>query len=147
MLSILFQVYDYLVKTPACNQTRESICEFIEKSKEYQLAKAEVLNIINIRPSSAVEIVPVNLKPFNDLILHMLALPCTCVFFCFQIALIIFDFAFSLFAIDLFSTHLPEIAFTDITLMDCLKQSLCLQGVGGPTCGYLKAPHWWVILS
>uniref|UniRef100_A0A7C8ZFQ4 DNA-directed RNA polymerase III subunit RPC9 n=2 Tax=Opuntia streptacantha TaxID=393608 RepID=A0A7C8ZFQ4_OPUST len=54
-----FKVYDYLVKTPACNQTRESICEFIEKSKEYQLAKAEVLNIINIRPSSAVEIVPI----------------------------------------------------------------------------------------
>ncbi|KAJ8449020.1 hypothetical protein Cgig2_004075 [Carnegiea gigantea] len=54
-----FKVYDYLVKTPACNQTRENICEFIEKSKEYQLAKAEVLNIINIRPSSAVEIVPI----------------------------------------------------------------------------------------
>lgn len=53
-----FKVYDYLVKTPACNQTRENICEFIEKSKEYQLAKAEVLNIINIRPSTAVEIVP-----------------------------------------------------------------------------------------
>lgn len=54
-----FKVYDHLVKTPACNQTRENIFEFIEKSKEYQLAKAEVLNIINIRPSTPVEIDPI----------------------------------------------------------------------------------------
>ena len=50
------QVYDYLVETPACNQTRENINEFLERFKKYNLAKAELLNIINIRPSQTVEI-------------------------------------------------------------------------------------------
>ncbi|KAL5555063.1 hypothetical protein UlMin_037299 [Ulmus minor] len=48
-----YKVYDYLVETSACNLTRENIDEFLEKSKQYDLAKAEVLNIINIRLSSA----------------------------------------------------------------------------------------------
>ncbi|KAL5542020.1 hypothetical protein UlMin_009730 [Ulmus minor] len=51
-----YKVYDYLVETSASNLTRENIDEFLEKSKKYDLAKAELLNIINIRPSSAVEI-------------------------------------------------------------------------------------------
>ncbi|KAK9287804.1 hypothetical protein L1049_016245 [Liquidambar formosana] len=51
-----FKVYDYLVQTAACNQTKESIDEFLKKCKQYDLAKAEILNIINIRPASAVEI-------------------------------------------------------------------------------------------
>ncbi|CAK7354736.1 unnamed protein product [Dovyalis caffra] len=51
-----YKVYDYLVDTPACNQTREKIIEFVERCKKYDLAKAEVLNIINIRPSQTVEI-------------------------------------------------------------------------------------------
>jgi hypothetical protein len=50
------QVYDYLVETPACNLTREKINEFLERCKKYDLAKAELLNIINIRPSQTVEI-------------------------------------------------------------------------------------------
>lgn len=54
-----FKVYDYLVTTPACDQTRENIHEFIEKSKAYQLAKAELINIINIRPASEVEFAPI----------------------------------------------------------------------------------------
>ncbi|GKV19659.1 hypothetical protein SLEP1_g29888 [Rubroshorea leprosula] len=54
-----FKVYDYLVETAACNQTREHINEFLEKCKKYSLAKAEVLNIINLRPSSLVEIDPI----------------------------------------------------------------------------------------
>ncbi|KAG6773476.1 hypothetical protein POTOM_020754 [Populus tomentosa] len=49
-------VYDYLVETPACNLTREKINEFLERCKKYDLAKAELLNIINIRPSQTVEI-------------------------------------------------------------------------------------------
>ncbi|KAM3754979.1 hypothetical protein ACB098_02G004100 [Castanea mollissima] len=44
-----YKVYDYLVQTAACNQTREHINEFVDKCKIYGLAKAEVLNIINIR--------------------------------------------------------------------------------------------------
>ncbi|XP_062108295.1 uncharacterized protein LOC133819138 [Humulus lupulus] len=51
-----YKVYDYLVETAACNQTQENISEFLEKSKKYDLAKAELLNIINIRPSTPVEL-------------------------------------------------------------------------------------------
>ncbi|XP_034890846.1 uncharacterized protein [Populus alba] len=51
-----YKVYDYLVETPACNLTREKINEFLERCKKYDLAKAELLNIINIRPSQTVEI-------------------------------------------------------------------------------------------
>ncbi|KAL6327680.1 hypothetical protein AAG906_022620 [Vitis piasezkii] len=53
------RVYDYLVESAACNQTRESINELLEKCKKYDLAKAEILNIINIRPASPVEIDPI----------------------------------------------------------------------------------------
>ncbi|THF97429.1 hypothetical protein TEA_007304 [Camellia sinensis var. sinensis] len=52
-------VFDYLEQSAACNQTRERITEFLEKCKKYNLAKAEILNIVNIRPSSVVEIDPI----------------------------------------------------------------------------------------
>lgn len=52
------KVYDYLVETAACNQTTENISSFLENCKEYDLAKAEILNIINIRPAFPVEIDP-----------------------------------------------------------------------------------------
>ncbi|KAK9747779.1 hypothetical protein RND81_02G014500 [Saponaria officinalis] len=52
------QVFDYLVGRPACNQTRESINEFMEKCKEFDLVKVEMVNIINTRPTDIVEIVP-----------------------------------------------------------------------------------------
>ncbi|KAK9989489.1 hypothetical protein SO802_029728 [Lithocarpus litseifolius] len=51
-----YKVYDYLVQTAACNQTREHINDFVDKCKIYGLAKAEVLNIINIRPTSIIDI-------------------------------------------------------------------------------------------
>ncbi|KAK9103959.1 hypothetical protein Sjap_021213 [Stephania japonica] len=54
-----FQVYDYLLQSSACNQTRESVNEFLCKCEKFDLAKAEKLNIINIRPSSEVEIDPI----------------------------------------------------------------------------------------
>ncbi|KAF3684354.1 putative phosphoglucan phosphatase DSP4, chloroplastic-like isoform X1 [Capsicum annuum] len=54
-----FKVYDYLEQTAACNQTRQVIGEFLEKCKSVNLAKAEILNIINIRPSSLVELYPI----------------------------------------------------------------------------------------
>ncbi|XP_021905148.1 uncharacterized protein LOC110820081 isoform X3 [Carica papaya] len=53
-----YKVYDYLFDTAACSQTRECINEFLEKCKKYNLAKAEMLNIINLRPCSVVEIDP-----------------------------------------------------------------------------------------
>ncbi|KAF5935696.1 hypothetical protein HYC85_026825, partial [Camellia sinensis] len=55
----LHVVFDYLEQSAACNQTRERITEFVEKCKKYNLAKAEILNIVNIRPSSVVEIDPI----------------------------------------------------------------------------------------
>ncbi|KAK3000470.1 hypothetical protein RJ639_020631 [Escallonia herrerae] len=54
-----FKVYDYLEQTAACSQTRGSIISFVGKSKQYKLAEAEILNLINIRPSSVVEIDPI----------------------------------------------------------------------------------------
>ncbi|PQQ19609.1 uncharacterized protein Pyn_06576 [Prunus yedoensis var. nudiflora] len=52
------KVYGYLFGTPARGQTMENINEFKEKCKKYDLAEAEVLNIINTRPSSIVGIYP-----------------------------------------------------------------------------------------
>ncbi|KAK9112755.1 hypothetical protein Scep_020274 [Stephania cephalantha] len=54
-----FQVYDYLLHSSACNQTRENVNDFLCKCEKFDLAKAEKLNIINIRPSSEVEIDPI----------------------------------------------------------------------------------------
>jgi hypothetical protein len=45
-------VYEYLLKTPACNQTRESTYEFVKRSEGFKLAEADRLNVINWRPSS-----------------------------------------------------------------------------------------------
>lgn len=46
-------------QTPASYQTREAILEFVDKSKKYDLAKAEILNIVNLGPITPVEIFPV----------------------------------------------------------------------------------------
>ncbi|KAK4855706.1 hypothetical protein QYF36_010059 [Acer negundo] len=51
-----FKVYDHLEESISRNQTRLKINEFVEKCKRFKLAKAEVLNIINVRPSSPAEI-------------------------------------------------------------------------------------------
>ncbi|RYR48788.1 hypothetical protein Ahy_A07g034865 [Arachis hypogaea] len=40
--------------TAARDQTRESINEFLESVKSHDLAKAEILNIINIRPTNII---------------------------------------------------------------------------------------------
>ncbi|XP_018452514.1 uncharacterized protein LOC108823737 [Raphanus sativus] len=46
-----YKVYDYLMETPACVQTLEIITNFSDQCQGFKLAKAEILNIINIRPS------------------------------------------------------------------------------------------------
>ncbi|KAL3649010.1 hypothetical protein CASFOL_005413 [Castilleja foliolosa] len=51
-----YKVFDYLEETPACNQTRDIVNKFVDECKKFDLAKAEILNVINIRPSSAVEV-------------------------------------------------------------------------------------------
>ncbi|XP_059641493.1 uncharacterized protein LOC132283547 [Cornus florida] len=56
------KVYDYLERTAASSQTKESIEEFVGKCKKYHLKKAEIVSIINVRPSSVVEIYPMIAK-------------------------------------------------------------------------------------
>lgn len=53
-----YKVYDYLVNTAASAQTRENIKDFLTSVKQHDLAKAEVLNILNTRPVAEVEIFP-----------------------------------------------------------------------------------------
>ncbi|RYR29046.1 hypothetical protein Ahy_B01g053331 isoform A [Arachis hypogaea] len=48
-----------LLLITARDQTRESINEFLESVKSHDLAKAEILNIINIRPTNIVKIFPI----------------------------------------------------------------------------------------
>ncbi|CAJ1866504.1 unnamed protein product [Sphenostylis stenocarpa] len=54
-----YKVYDYLVGTAASDQTKETINEFLTSIKQHDLAKAEVLNILNTRPVADVEIFPI----------------------------------------------------------------------------------------
>ncbi|CAL5058737.1 unnamed protein product [Urochloa decumbens] len=49
------KVYEYLLKTPAGSQTRESIYEFVKRSEGFRLADADKLNVMNWRPSSAAD--------------------------------------------------------------------------------------------
>ncbi|KAK6929913.1 RNA polymerase subunit Rpb4/RPC9 [Dillenia turbinata] len=56
---LLLLFFDYFVESACCNQTIECINEFFDKCNNYNLAPAEILNIINIRPSSMVEIDPI----------------------------------------------------------------------------------------
>ncbi|XP_030456643.1 DNA-directed RNA polymerase III subunit RPC9-like [Syzygium oleosum] len=51
-----YKVFQYLVDTATDKQTRESVSDLLGKVKKYDLAKAEVLNIINLRPTSPVGI-------------------------------------------------------------------------------------------
>ncbi|CAN6862841.1 unnamed protein product [Brassica oleracea] len=58
-----YKVYDYLMETPACTQTQEIITNFSDQCKDFKLAKAEILNIINIRPSSTVNLASILEEP------------------------------------------------------------------------------------
>lgn len=57
----LLQVYDYLVNTAAVYQTRESVNEYFRVIKQHDLSEAEVLNVLNIRPSCDVELFHVSI--------------------------------------------------------------------------------------
>ncbi|KAJ0236391.1 hypothetical protein HA466_0257040 [Hirschfeldia incana] len=54
-----YKVYDYLMETPACVQTLEIVTNFSDQCQGFRLSKAEILNIINIRPSFTVDLAPV----------------------------------------------------------------------------------------
>lgn len=47
------------METAASTQTRETVTKFFDKCKDFKLAKAEILNVINLRPTSDVELTPV----------------------------------------------------------------------------------------
>jgi hypothetical protein len=53
---VVTQVYEFLLKTPACNQTKESVSEFAKRCEGFKLTQAEKLNIINWRPSSVPDV-------------------------------------------------------------------------------------------
>ncbi|CAH2035153.1 unnamed protein product [Thlaspi arvense] len=67
-----------LVETAAYTQTQESVNKLSEKCKDFKVAKAESLNIINLRPSSTVELMPVcGFSPlFYLLVINLLHLWC-----------------------------------------------------------------------
>lgn len=50
------KVFDYLVQFAACSQTPESVQEFLLKVEKFSLTKAERLQVLNLRPSTAVEV-------------------------------------------------------------------------------------------
>ncbi|KAJ6808794.1 DNA-directed RNA polymerase III subunit RPC9-like [Iris pallida] len=52
------KVFDYLTNSPTCNQKKEAISGFINRCEKFKLAKAEILNIINVRPSNEAQIYP-----------------------------------------------------------------------------------------
>ena len=45
------KVFDYLIQSAACSQTREAIYGFMKGSEMFELAEAEI-NINNLRPSA-----------------------------------------------------------------------------------------------
>lgn len=50
------KVFDYLVQSAACSQTPESVQEFLLKVEKFSLTKAERLQVLNLRPSTVVEV-------------------------------------------------------------------------------------------
>lgn len=50
------KVYEYLLKTPACNQTRESVTEFANRCEGFKLTDADKQKIINWRPTSVADV-------------------------------------------------------------------------------------------
>ncbi|KAL9680442.1 hypothetical protein QQ045_018321 [Rhodiola kirilowii] len=45
-------VYEYLVQTAARDQTRECVNEFLQRCKKHEFAEADIVSILNIRPST-----------------------------------------------------------------------------------------------
>ncbi|XP_042038304.1 uncharacterized protein LOC121784204 [Salvia splendens] len=54
-----FKVFDYLEGTVACNQTREIVDNFVAECQKFDLPKADILNIVNIRPRNEPELFPI----------------------------------------------------------------------------------------
>jgi hypothetical protein len=58
--TIIYQSLSYLEKTPAALQSSEVISEFLakceEKKKDFNLTQPEIIQIVNLRPSTAPEL-------------------------------------------------------------------------------------------
>ncbi|KAK7072644.1 hypothetical protein SK128_024423 [Halocaridina rubra] len=55
LANIAFDTLKYLEKTPCRNQSPEVIHGFLESVKDFKLTKAEKLQLINLRPTTPVE--------------------------------------------------------------------------------------------
>ncbi|XP_071521891.1 DNA-directed RNA polymerase III subunit RPC9 [Panulirus ornatus] len=55
LANIAFDTLKYLEKTPCRNQSPEIIQRFLDAVKEFKLTKAEKLQLINLRPTTPVE--------------------------------------------------------------------------------------------
>ncbi|KAG2195603.1 hypothetical protein INT46_002327 [Mucor plumbeus] len=54
--TVQFELTEYLKETPCSTQTPEQIKHFMDAISQYELTKAEKLQILNLRPKSTVEI-------------------------------------------------------------------------------------------
>ncbi|XP_078165888.1 uncharacterized protein LOC144560538 [Carex rostrata] len=50
------KVFEYLNRTPACTQTRESVNEFLVKADKFKITTSEKLNIVNLVPRGQPEL-------------------------------------------------------------------------------------------
>ncbi|KAK9767783.1 hypothetical protein K7432_002119 [Basidiobolus ranarum] len=56
LLTVEFEVLQFLGETACATQSQEQLTNFLEAVKSYGLTRAEKLQILNLRPRSAVEI-------------------------------------------------------------------------------------------
>lgn len=56
LATILYSTLKYLEKTPCNDQTRENIAQFMSAVEPFKLTHAEKLQLLNQRPTTAVEI-------------------------------------------------------------------------------------------
>ncbi|KAG8230685.1 hypothetical protein J437_LFUL010762 [Ladona fulva] len=56
LATVAYETTKYLKGTPCCNQTPESIQNFLKAVAPFGLTKAEKLMLVNLRPSTPVEI-------------------------------------------------------------------------------------------
>lgn len=54
--TITYETFSYLSESPAASQTEEQVRSFIKAIAAYKLTAAEILQLINLRSTSAVEV-------------------------------------------------------------------------------------------